>query len=91
MTTSDELATRRAAEALAIRTSLNRQRGVQRANTKGGEGTVAYVTAENEVPWTGLTAWNPPLLVGAFYCVGDLLVNLSVAKFEREVTAEVVV
>ena len=48
-------------------------------------------TWANEVPWTGLTAWNPPLLVGAFYCVGDLLVNLSVAKFEREVTAEVVV
>ena len=48
-------------------------------------------TWANEVPWTGLTAWNPPLLVGAFYCVGDLLVNLSVAKFEREVTDEVVV
>ena len=48
-------------------------------------------TWANEVPWTGLTAWNPPLLVGAFYCVGDLLVNLSVAKFEREVTAEVVI
>ncbi len=46
MTTSDELAKRRAAEALSIRTSLNRQRGEQRANTKGGEGTVAYVTAE---------------------------------------------
>ena len=46
MTTSDELAKRRAAEALAIRTSLNRQRGEQRANTKGGEGTVAYVTPE---------------------------------------------
>lgn len=37
-----------------------------------------------EVPWTGLTAWNPPLLVGAFYCFGDLLVNLCVAKFEGE-------
>ena len=48
-------------------------------------------TWANEVPWTGLTAWNPPLLVGAFYCVGDLLVNLSVAKFEREATAEVAV
>ena len=46
MTTSDELAKRRAAEALAIRTSLNRQRGEQRANTKGGEGTVAFVKAE---------------------------------------------
>ena len=41
------------------------------------------------VPWTGLTAWNPPLLVGAFYCFGDLLVNLSVAKFEGQPTAEV--
>ena len=46
MTTSDELAKRRTAEALAIRTSLNRQRGEQRANTKGGEGTVAFVKAE---------------------------------------------
>lgn len=36
----------------------------------------------SDVPWTGLTAWNPPLLVGAFYCFGDLLVNLCVAKFE---------
>ena len=29
----------------------------------------------SEVPWTGLTAWNPPLLVGAFYCFGDLLLT----------------
>ena len=41
------------------------------------------------VPWTGLTAWNPPLLVGAFYCFGDLLVNLSVAKFEGQPMIEV--
>jgi len=41
------------------------------------------------VPWTGLTAWNPPLLVGAFYCFGDLLVNLSVAKFEGQPMSEV--
>ena len=41
-----------------------------------------------DVPWTGLTAWNPPLLVGAFYCFGDLLVNLTVAKFEGEPPAE---
>ena len=41
------------------------------------------------VPWTGLTAWNPPLLVGAFYCFGDVLVNLSVAKFEGQPMAEV--
>ena len=38
----------------------------------------------SEVPWTGLTAWNPPLLVGAFYCFGDLLVNLCVSKFGAE-------
>ena len=38
-------------------------------------------TWASEVPWTGLTAWNPPLLVGVFYCFGDLLVNLCVAKF----------
>ena len=41
-------------------------------------------TWASEVPWTGLTVWNPPLLVGAFYCFGDLLVNLCVAKFESE-------
>ena len=41
------------------------------------------------VPWTGLTAWYPPLLVGAFYCFGDLLVNLSVAKFEGQPMVEV--
>lgn len=45
-------------------------------------------TWDNQVPWTGLTAWNPPLLVGAFYCLGDLLVNLSVAKFEAKVPLE---
>ena len=39
-------------------------------------------TWASEVPWTGLTAWNPPLLVGVFYCFGDLLVNLCVAKFD---------
>ena len=42
----------------------------------------------NEVPWTGLTAWNPPLLVGTFYCLGDLLVNLSVTKFESKYPLE---
>lgn len=46
-------------------------------------------TWASEVPWTGLTAWNPPLLVGAFYCLGDVLVNLSVAKFEGEPALEV--
>ncbi len=42
-----------------------------------------------EVPYTIFTAWNPPLLVGAFYCFGDLLVNLSVAKFQGQPIAEV--
>ena len=46
-------------------------------------------TWASSVPWTGLTAWNPPLLVGAFYCFGDVLVNLSVAKFEGQPMAEV--
>ena len=50
---------------------------------------LANWTWSNEVPWTGLTAWNPPLLVGAFYCLGDLLVNLSVARFEGEHPLEV--
>ncbi|MBT4065933.1 MAG: hypothetical protein HOE76_01775 [Euryarchaeota archaeon] len=50
---------------------------------------LANWTWSNEVPWTGLTAWNPPLLVGAFYCLGDVLVNLSVAKFEGEHPLEV--
>lgn len=43
MTGADELRRRREQEALRIRTALNRQRGEQRANTKGGEGTVAFV------------------------------------------------
>lgn len=34
---------------------------------------------ESEVPWTGLTAWNPPVLVGAVYCLGSVLVNLTVS------------
>ena len=38
----------------------------------------------SNVPWTGLTAWNPPLLVGTFYCFGDLLVNLCVDKFNSD-------
>ena len=43
----------------------------------------------SDVPWTGLTAWNPPVLVGAFYCLGDLLVNLSVDRFEKPNQIEV--
>ena len=46
-------------------------------------------TWANEVPWTGLTAWNPPLLVGAFYCFGDLLVNMTVVRFEEKATVGV--
>ena len=46
-------------------------------------------TWASEVPWTGLTAWNPPLLVGSFYCLGDLLVNLAVVKFEGKDRLEV--
>ena len=41
-------------------------------------------TWASEIPWTGLTAWNPPLLVGAFYCFGDLLVNFFSAKFDTQ-------
>ena len=48
-------------------------------------------TWANEVPWTGLTAWNPPLLVGAFYCFGDLLVNMTVVRFEEKATVGVTV
>ena len=43
MTGVEELRRRRAKEGMRIRTALNRQRGEQRANTKGGEGTVAFV------------------------------------------------
>ena len=50
---------------------------------------LANWTWANEVPWTGLTAWNPPLLVGAFSCLGDLLVNLSVERFEGKHLLEV--
>ena len=43
---------------------------------------LANWTWASDVPWTGLTAWNPPLLVGAFYCLGDLLVNLTVESLK---------
>jgi hypothetical protein len=33
-----------------------------------------------EVPWLGLTSYNPPLAAGTFYCVLDLLV-LSVTGY----------
>ncbi len=37
---------------------------------------------DSNVPWTGLTAWNPPLLCGAFYAFGDMLVNITTSKLE---------
>ncbi len=43
MTSADELQKRRETEALRIRASLNRQRGVQHAAIKGGEEVVAFV------------------------------------------------
>ena len=46
MTSSDELKRRRQEEAKRIRTSLNRQRGVQHASLKGGESAVAFVKEE---------------------------------------------
>jgi len=39
-----------------------------------------------EVPWLGLTAINPPLAAGAFYCVLDLLVMATVARVGRTST-----
>ena len=37
-------------------------------------------TWARDVPWLGLTAVNPPLAAGAFYCVLDLLVVATVAR-----------
>ena len=37
-----------------------------------------------EVPWTTLTAWNPPLLCGVVYALGDLLVNVTVNQFTEK-------
>ena len=51
MTGADELRKRREQEALRIRTALNRQRGEQRASTKGGEGTVAFVEERKCLDW----------------------------------------
>ena len=50
---------------------------------------LANWTWANEVPWPGLTAWNPPLLLGAFYCLGDFVVNLSVERVEGKHLLEV--
>ena len=44
MTSSEDLAKRRAAEAERIAISLARQKGERRSMIKGGEGTVAWVT-----------------------------------------------
>jgi hypothetical protein len=38
-------------------------------------------TWAHEVNWTPLVSWNPPLLCGVFYALGDLFVGYSVAKF----------
>ena len=38
----------------------------------------------HEIPWTPLVAWNPPLLCGVFYALGDLLVCKSVKKWYGE-------
>ena len=43
MTSSDDLKRRREEEAKRIRSSLNRQRGVQHSSLKGGETAVAFV------------------------------------------------
>ena len=43
MTSAEDLQKRREAEALRIRTSLNKQRGVQHASIKEGDNTVAFV------------------------------------------------
>jgi len=40
-----------------------------------------------EVPWTPLTAWNPPLLCGVVYALGDLLVNVTVNQFTEKNTS----
>jgi len=37
----------------------------------------------HEVPWLGLTTVNPPIAAGAFYCVLDLLVVATGARFTR--------
>jgi hypothetical protein len=36
-----------------------------------------------QVPWLGLTAANPPLAAGAFYCVLDLLVVVTANKWSK--------
>jgi len=46
-------------------------------------------TWHTDVPWLGLTAINPPLAAGAFYCVLDLLVMATLAKIRRAGTGGV--
>jgi hypothetical protein len=41
-------------------------------------------TWAHDIPWTPLVAWNPPLLCGVFYALGDLLVCKSVKKWYGE-------
>ena len=40
-------------------------------------------TWSRDVPWLGLTADNPPIAAGAFYCVLDLLVVTATIKWGR--------
>ncbi len=40
-------------------------------------------TWAKDVPWLGLTADNPPIAAGAFYCVLDLLVVSATVKWGR--------
>jgi len=35
-----------------------------------------------QVPWLGLTADNPPIAAGAFYCVLDLLIVATAASIQ---------
>jgi hypothetical protein len=46
-------------------------------------------TWSQQVPWFGLSADNPPLAAGAFYCVLDLLVVSTVAKLRSLKTGTV--
>jgi hypothetical protein len=40
-----------------------------------------------DVPWTSLTAANPPIAAGAFYCILDALVGLTVRRFAKKLPA----
>lgn len=40
-----------------------------------------------DVRWTSLTAANPPIAAGAFYCTLDLLIGLTVRKLAKRIPA----